>query len=43
MTPEQLAEILANHRAALGDIVSFILGGIVGISFVIASSIRWDS
>lgn len=41
MTPEQLTEILGNIALQLGDIMSFGLGALCGIAFVIASNMRW--
>jgi len=40
MTPAELAELLNQIVAQLGDIMSFGLGGLTGIAFVIAASMR---
>ena len=41
MTPEQLTEILGDIALQLGDIMSFGLGALCGIAFVIAANMRW--
>ena len=41
MTAAELTEILNLIVAQLGDIMSFGLGGLTGIAFVIAASMRW--
>ena len=41
MTPAELSELLNQIMAQLGDIMSFGLGALTGIAFVIASSLRW--
>ena len=40
MTPEQLTEILAQFFLHAGDILSYFLGALTGIAFVLASSMR---
>jgi hypothetical protein len=42
MTPEELTAILGTTVIQLGDIMSFGLGALSAIAFVIASSMRWD-
>ena len=42
MTPEQLAQILADATLQLGEIMSFGLGALTGIAFVIAAHMRWN-
>jgi hypothetical protein len=42
MTPVELTTILTDITVQLGDIMSFGLGGLCAIAFVIASSIRWN-
>lgn len=41
MTPAELSELLTQIVGQLGDIMSFGLGALTGIAFVIASSLRW--
>lgn len=41
MTPEQLTQILTQVVAQLGDIMSFGLGALTAIAFVIASKMEW--
>lgn len=41
MTPLELSDILTQIVAQLGDIMSFGLGGLTGIAFVIAASMKW--
>ena len=41
MTPAELNEILNQIVGQLGDIMSFGLGGLTGIAFVIASKMEW--
>ncbi|SHO45298.1 hypothetical protein [Desulfopila aestuarii] len=41
MTPEELSLILTNIVVQLADIMSFGLGGLVGIAFVITANKRW--
>jgi len=41
MTPEELTTILGNITLQLGDIMSFGLGALCGIAFVISSNMRW--
>lgn len=41
MTPAELTAILEGIVAQLSDIVSFLLGGITGLAFVITASKRW--
>jgi hypothetical protein len=41
MSSADLTEILGNITLQLGDIMSFGLGGLTGIAFVIAASMRW--
>ena len=41
MTPVELTDILNQIVSQLGDIMSFGLGGLTGIAFVIAASMRW--
>lgn len=42
MTPEQLSTLLGEIVLNLGDIMSFGLGGLCGIAFVIAANIKWS-
>jgi hypothetical protein len=42
MTPEQLVPILQGIVLDLGVIMSFGLGGLSGIAFVVASAIKWN-
>lgn len=42
MTAAELTAILDAIAQQLGDILSFGLGGLCAIAFVIASAIRWD-
>jgi len=42
MTAAELTQILADITQQLGDIMSFGLGALCGIAFVIASHMRWD-
>ena len=42
MTSTELSQILADITLQLGDIMSFGLGGLTAIAFVIASHIKWD-
>lgn len=42
MTATELTILLENITLQLGDIMSFGLGGLCAIAFVIASAIRWD-
>jgi len=42
MTAAELTQILDGITVQLGDIMSFGLGALCGIAFVIASSLRWD-
>ncbi len=41
MTPEAMSLILENTVINLADIMSFGLGGLVGIAFVISSKMEW--
>jgi len=41
MTPAELTDILNQIVTQLGDIMSFGLGALTGIAFVIAASLRW--
>lgn len=41
MSAENLTSILSLTTSQLSDIMSFGLGGLTGIAFVLASSIRW--
>jgi hypothetical protein len=41
MTATELTDILNVIVSQLGDIMSFGLGGLTGIAFVIAASMRW--
>ena len=41
MSSADLTEILGNITLQLGNIMSFGLGGLTGIAFVIAASMRW--
>ena len=41
MTTLELADFLNQLVIQLGDIMSFGLGGMTGIAFVIAASMRW--
>ena len=41
MTPAELATLLDAIVLQLGDIVSFLLGGISGLAFVITANSRW--
>jgi hypothetical protein len=41
MTPEELTLILNTIVAQLGDIMSFGLGALTGIAFVIAANTKW--
>lgn len=41
MTPAELSQILSEIVVQLGDIMSFGLGGLVGIAFVITANKRW--
>ncbi len=41
MTPEELTTVLSQIVDQLSDIMSFGLGGLTGIAFVIMSSMRW--
>jgi hypothetical protein len=41
MTPAELTNILSLIVSQLGDIMSFGLGGLTGIAFVITASMRW--
>lgn len=42
MTAAELTQILDNITLQLGDIMSFGLGALCGIAFVIAAAMRWD-
>jgi hypothetical protein len=42
MTALELTDILGNITLQLADIMSFGLGALCGIAFVIAASLRWD-
>ena len=42
MTALELTDILGNITLQLADIMSFGLGALCAIAFVIASSMRWD-
>jgi len=42
MTPEELITILGNVTLQLGDIMSFGLGALCAIAFVISAHMRWD-
>lgn len=42
MTAAELTAILDAITLQLGDIMSFGLGGLCAIAFVIAATIRWD-
>ena len=42
MTAAELTTILENITIQLGDIMSFGLGALCAIAFVIASTIKWD-
>lgn len=42
MTAAELTILLENITLQLGDIMSFGLGGLCAIAFVVASAIRWD-
>ncbi len=42
MTPEELTTILNAIVLQLGDIMSFGLGALCAIAFVIAAHTRWD-
>ena len=42
MTAAELTDILNQITLQLGDIMSFGLGALCGIAFVIASSMRWE-
>lgn len=42
MTPTELTTILNAIVLQLSDIMSFGIGALTGIAFVIASSIRWE-
>jgi len=41
MTPEELTTILGAITLQLADIMSFGLGGLVGMAFVITANKRW--
>jgi hypothetical protein len=41
MSALELTEILNQITLQLGDIMSFGLGGLTGIAFVIAAAMRW--
>ena len=41
MTPEDLAAILTAITLQLSEIMSFGLGGLVGMAFVITANKRW--
>lgn len=41
MTPVELAQILTDIVQQLGDIMSFGLGALTSMAFVIAASMRW--
>ena len=41
MTAVELAELLEQITLQLGEIMSFGLGGLVGIAFVITANKRW--
>ena len=41
MTLEQLTQILGDIALQLGDIMSFGLGGLCAMAFVIAANMRW--
>ena len=41
MTPAELTNILNQIVTQLGDIMSFGLGGLTGIAFVITACLRW--
>jgi len=41
MTPEELTTILGGIVLQLGDIMSFGLGALTAIAFVIASKMEW--
>lgn len=41
MSPEELQTILQAITLQLGDIMSFGIGGLVGIAFVITANKRW--
>ncbi len=42
MTAAELTDILNQIVLQLGDIMSFGLGALCGIAFVIAASMRWE-
>ena len=42
MTAAELTHILGDITLQLGDIMSFGLGALCAIAFVIASQIKWD-
>jgi hypothetical protein len=42
MTAAELTQILGDIALQLADIMSFGLGALCAIAFVIASHIRWD-
>lgn len=42
MTAAELTQILGDITLQLGDIMSFGLGALCAIAFVIASQIKWD-
>lgn len=42
MTAAELTDILNQITLQLGDIMSFGLGALCAIAFVIASSLRWE-
>ncbi len=41
MTPAELSLIAESIVSQLSDIVSFFLGGLTGIAFVLSAKIRW--
>ena len=41
MSPDELTTILTAITSQLGDIMSFGLGGLTGIAFVITAAMRW--
>lgn len=42
MSAAELSQILADITLQLGDIMSFGLGGLTAIAFVIAAKIEWE-
>jgi hypothetical protein len=42
MTAVELTQVLQEITVQLGDIMSFGLGGLCGIAFVVAAAMRWE-